>query len=62
MTKSELFQYAHKEAREMVARKRISYAEAFKFGLRRAYNADMHQRMQAVPVEPKVNFMWLRGF
>lgn len=61
MTKQEIFQYAHKEAREMVAKKRISYAEAFKFGLRRAYNKVMHDRMQAGHQMDKPKFMFLRG-
>jgi hypothetical protein len=63
MTKSQIFKAAHAEARAMVAAKRISYAEAFKFGLRRVYNKIETDRFVACqlaqPEMPK--FMWLRG-
>lgn len=60
MTKAEIFKLAHKEAKVLVAKKRISYAEAFSIGLRRAHNENMHGRMVlAVVATPK--FMFLTG-
>lgn len=60
MTKSQIFKAAHTEARTM---RGISYAEAFKFGLRRVYNKIEKNRFVAmVLAEPeKPKFMWLRG-
>jgi hypothetical protein len=64
MTKSEIMKAAHAEAREIVASKRISYAEALKFGLRRVYNDLLTARNVAIIAAqaetPK--FMWLRGW
>ena len=61
MTKSEIFKLAHSEARKLVA-KGYSYAEAFKIGLRRAHNENMHKSMIAARVgEIKPKFMFLRG-
>lgn len=57
MTKSEIMKYAHAEARKM---KNISYRQAMVFGLRRAYNKQMHLVMMAVH-EDQPKFMWLRG-
>lgn len=63
MTKSEIMHFAHAEARKMVAQRRISYREAMKYGLRRAYNKVETDRFVACqlaqPAMPK--FMWLRG-
>lgn len=60
MTKSQIFKAAHAEARKM---RGLSYAEAFKFGLRRIYNKIETDRFvawkQSQPETPK--FMWLRG-
>lgn len=60
MTKSQIFKAAHAEAKTM---RGISYAEAFKFGLRRIYNKinseAWHVQIMAEPEKPK--FMWLRG-
>lgn len=56
MTKSEIMQFAHAEARKL----RLPYREAMAIGLRRAHNKAMHLVMMAGHVEqPK--FMWLRG-
>ncbi len=61
MTKSEIFKLAHSEARNLVARKGYSYAEAFKIGLRHAHNENMHKNMMAVHQMDKPKFMFLRG-
>lgn len=60
MTKSQIFKAAHAEARTM---RGISYAEAFKYGLRRVYNKiDKDRFVASVLAEPKQpKFMWLRG-
>jgi hypothetical protein len=61
--KSDLLKAAHAEARNIVAQKGYSYAEAFKFGLRRAHSAVQKQAFVAAvlaqPAAPK--FMFLRG-
>lgn len=61
MTKSEIFKSAHEQARSIKA---VSYAEAFKYGLRRVYNqiqTDAFIKAElAKPATPK--FMWLRGW
>ena len=63
MTKSEIFNTAHIEARKIVAAKCISYAEAFKYGLRRVYNKIQSEAYIADQLKqhetPK--FMFLRG-
>lgn len=60
MTNSEIFKAAHAEAKRIKA---SSYAEAFKFALRRVYNKIEQDRfvasVLAKPETPK--FMWLRG-
>lgn len=61
MTKSEIFHLAHIEARAIVLAKRYSYAEAFKYGLRRVYNQIQKDVWMAQPKQEVVKFMWLRG-
>lgn len=59
MTNSEIFKAAHAEVKTM---RGISYAEAFKYGLRRVYNKIMTERFVAIHLaQPKMpKFMWLR--
>ena len=60
MTNSQIFKAAHAEAKVIKAN---SYAEAFKFALRRVYNSiEKDKFVAAVLAEPKMpTFMWLRG-
>lgn len=64
MTRSKIFKLAHSEAKALVIKKRISYAEAFAIGLRRAHNENISKRnIAAILSEPKMpKFMWLTGF
>ncbi len=61
MSKSEIFKAAHAEARTM--RNVSSYAEAFKYGLRRVYNKIEKDAwmVYAIAKPEKPKFMWLRG-
>ena len=64
MTKLEIMQAAHAEARQMVRDRKVApYAEGMKFGLRRVYNKLQREAFVAAamaqPATPK--FMWLRG-
>lgn len=66
MTNSEIFKAAHAEAKAIIANRRysqgpISYAEAFKYGLRRIYNQIEKDKWMALPRQEKPKFMWLRG-
>lgn len=63
MTKTQIMQMAHAEARKIVSRDRVSYAQAMVFGLRRAHSAAQKTVFVAVvlarPAAPA--FMFLRG-
>lgn len=64
MTKAEIMQAAHAEARQMVRDRKVSsYAEGMKFGLRRVYNKLQTQIfVVAYLAQPKApEFMFLRG-
>ena len=63
MTKSQIFKAAHAEAKLIVLQKGISYAEAFKYSLRRVYTKiEQIKFVQSVLAQPKTpQFMWLRG-
>lgn len=63
MTRTEIMQMAHAEARKIVAKQGGTYRAAMVFGLRRAHNAAQKAVLVAAvmarPAAPQ--FMWLRG-
>lgn len=61
MTKSEIFKSAHAKAKILKVKDRLTYAEAFKFALRRVYNEIDKAKWMAQPIVEKPQFMWLRG-
>lgn len=62
MTKIQIMQMAHAEARKIVSRDRVSYAQAMVFGLRRAHNAAEKAVWVAAAAQPATPaFMFLRG-